>query len=197
MDCVRVLPRSHQQWSNRGSSSKACHKDETSSWTPAWVLRTEVLKKNEASEVRPTPKKKKCLEKTIRLGLVTFHGWTVKLQGCSTSSFLHQKTSKPIPAGAVVFFLSDIWYYCWWFRNPANQLLRLVSYPIISTVLWPSRVVVWDFSHQPYRTISRPFSKRFETANHPKWPSATKNDTIFCDDSHPANQIENSNLSQM
>ena len=31
--------------------------------------------------------------------------------------------------------------------NPANQL-RLVVYPIIYRVSAPSRVVVWDFSHQ-------------------------------------------------
>ena len=31
-----------------------------------------------------------------------------------------------------------------WFRNPANQL-RLVVYPIIYWVLFPSQVVVWDF----------------------------------------------------
>ena len=40
-------------------------------------------------------------------------------------------------------------WYCWWFRNPANQL-RLVVYPIIYTVLAPSQVVVWDFFHQQY-----------------------------------------------
>ena len=34
--------------------------------------------------------------------------------------------------------------YCWWFRNPANQL-RLVAYPIVYRVLAPSQVIVWDF----------------------------------------------------
>ena len=34
--------------------------------------------------------------------------------------------------------------YCWWFRNPANQL-RLVVYPIIHRVSKTSQVVVWDF----------------------------------------------------
>ena len=38
--------------------------------------------------------------------------------------------------------------YCWWFRNPANQL-RLVVYPIIFRVSAPSQVVQ-DFSHQQY-----------------------------------------------
>ena len=34
--------------------------------------------------------------------------------------------------------------YCWWFRNPANQL-RLVVYPIIYIVLSPSQVVMAGF----------------------------------------------------
>ena len=36
------------------------------------------------------------------------------------------------------------WEYCWWFRNPANQL-RLVVYPIVYKVLYIQTVVVWDF----------------------------------------------------
>ena len=36
-----------------------------------------------------------------------------------------------------------IWY-CWWFRNPANQV-RLVVYPIIYRDWDTSQVVVWDF----------------------------------------------------
>ena len=36
-------------------------------------------------------------------------------------------------------------HYCWWFRNPANQL-RLVVYPIICRVFSTiQKVVVWDF----------------------------------------------------
>ena len=35
---------------------------------------------------------------------------------------------------------TPIYQYCWWFRNPANQL-RLVDYPIIYKVLAPSQVV--------------------------------------------------------
>ena len=38
--------------------------------------------------------------------------------------------------------------YCWWFRNPANQL-RLLVYPIIYRVLSPSQAVQ-DFFHQQY-----------------------------------------------
>ena len=37
--------------------------------------------------------------------------------------------------------------YCWWFRNPPNQL-RLVIHPIIYQVSAPSQVVVWHFFHQ-------------------------------------------------
>ncbi len=40
-------------------------------------------------------------------------------------------------------------WYCWWFRNPANQL-RLVVYLIIYKVLYIQTVVVWDFFHQHY-----------------------------------------------
>ena len=39
-----------------------------------------------------------------------------------------------LPTG---FFPSFIWRYCWWFRNPVNQL-RLVGYPIIYRVLYIS-----------------------------------------------------------
>ena len=52
--------------------------------------------------------------------------------------------------------------YCWWFRNPANQL-RLVVYPIIYKVLAPSQMVIWWIS-EPSRDptkktkVSPPFS---------------------------------------
>ena len=44
-----------------------------------------------------------------------------------------------------------LWWYCWWFRNPANQL-RLVVYPIIYRVLYiaggaaflPSTCSFWE-----------------------------------------------------
>ncbi len=34
--------------------------------------------------------------------------------------------------------------YCWWFRNPANQL-RLVVFSVIYKGCFKSQVVVWDF----------------------------------------------------
>ena len=35
--------------------------------------------------------------------------------------------------------------YCWWFRNPANQLISSIS---LFIVFYTSQVVVWDFFHQ-------------------------------------------------
>ena len=50
--------------------------------------------------------------------------------------------------------LGDVLNYCWWFRNPANQL-RLVLYPIIFRVLFPSQVVGNGISEAS--TASPPF----------------------------------------
>ena len=45
------------------------------------------------------------------------------------------------------------WKYCWWFRNPANQL-RLVVYPMIYKVLAPSQVVISEPSTVWYVSIN-------------------------------------------
>ena len=41
-------------------------------------------------------------------------------------------------------------WYCWWFRNPANQLICYIS-PLF-TRFYTSQVVVWDFFHQQYQS---------------------------------------------
>ena len=38
--------------------------------------------------------------------------------------------------------------YCWWFRNPANQLFWAISHYLPG--FYTSQVVVWDFFHQQY-----------------------------------------------
>ena len=47
-----------------------------------------------------------------------------------------------------VYFVAEWINYCWWFRNPANQL-RLVVYPTIYKVLAPSQVVGLGISYEP------------------------------------------------
>ena len=63
------------------------------------------------------------------------------------------------------FWGPDVPYYCWWFRNPANQL-RLVAYPIIYRVLYVSQVVsrISSINSMTLRIQTPPLS-RFDGPN--------------------------------
>ena len=64
--------------------------------------------------------------------------------------------------------------YCWWFRNPANQLRLVVEIPLF-TGFYTSQVVVWDVFHQQYcysplgKVIARnPFRMKNDSWANPK-----------------------------
>ena len=59
----------------------------------------------------------------------------------STIKAFKQKHALPKTNMASRWVFGDSYnYYCWWFRNPANQL-RLVVYPVIDTGFYTSQLV--------------------------------------------------------
>ena len=69
--------------------------------------------------------------------------WISVLTNCQTNC-CPKDVQSSVPALIIPSIHPTHKKYCWWFRNPANQL-RSVVYPILYKVLAPSQVVVWNF----------------------------------------------------
>ena len=75
---------------------------------------------------------------------------------CRGSTFggvegLHGDGINPIQQNQAIKKKSLRFPYCWWFRNPANQLIWRI--PPLFTRFYTSQMVVWDFFHPQYHSL--------------------------------------------
>ena len=110
-----------------------------------WMLKTSTFRWLPPHLMSRIPRKLSA--HALRLRVDSPHGFATSSTKKKESKWFMAEATSPN------YWVVVVGYYCWWFRNPANQL-RLVVYPIIYKVLYIPGGCLGFLNHQQYEGYS-------------------------------------------